>query len=188
MAEKSGVNWKKIKTEYITTSISQRKIAEKYEIPFPTLRDRCVNEKWYEKKKAHHDKVVTNAVSRIAEKQTDLLVEEFETACRFVNLLKNSLDEKKNYDEVMVDFKSGILKTGRIDTKAILNATNALQRLIDIKRVCTDHQTINEKQRHEIELEKLALERKKAEKDSNDDKEIRIVIDGNSSEIKEWGN
>ena len=188
MAEKSGVNWKKIKTEYITTSISQRKIAEKYGVPFPTLRDRCVNEKWYEKKKAHRNKVVTNATSRIAEKQVDLLVNEFETACKFVDLIKDSLSKKSNYEEVMLDFESGIVKTGRIDTKAILNATNSLQRLIDIKRVCTDHQTINEKQRHEIELEKLALERKKAEKDGNSDKEIRIVIDSNSSEIEEWGN
>lgn len=188
MAKKSEVNWNKIKTEYITTAISQRKLAEKYGVPFPTLRDRCVNEKWYEKKKAHRDKVVTNAASRIAEKQTELLVNEFEAASGFVKLINNSLDDEKNFAEVLLDFNSGVIPTGRIDTKAILNAANALKRLIDIKRVCTDHQTINERQKHEIELEKLALERKKAEKDSNDDKEIKIVIEGNSSEIKEWGN
>lgn len=41
-----AVNWKKIKHEYLTTHISQRKLAEKHGVPFGTIRDHAHKEKW----------------------------------------------------------------------------------------------------------------------------------------------
>lgn len=63
MAKRKKVNWNKVKTEYITTDISQRKLADKHGIPYPTLRKRCRTEAWYEQKKAYCSKVVTKAVA-----------------------------------------------------------------------------------------------------------------------------
>lgn len=181
------VDWKKIKTEYITTSISQRKLAAKHNVSFSTLRNRANTEKWFDLKEQHRNKVITNATKRIADKQTDLLVEEFDTACKLVELIQDSTNDIENFKEKLLGMESVIVETGRIDTKAILNVASSLQKLIDIKRVCTDHQTINERQKHELELEKLALERKKAEKDDNADKEIKIVINGSDKDkIDDW--
>ena len=58
------MDWNKIKTEYITTSISYRKLAEKYETPFNTLQCRARKEKWVELRKKHQDKIVTKSVAR----------------------------------------------------------------------------------------------------------------------------
>lgn len=184
MANKT-VNWDKIKIEYITTGISQRKLAEKYKVPFPTLRDRCRAESWYQEKINHRNKVVTEAAEKIAHEQTELLVQEYKVACDFIKLLEKSLNEKDNYDEITT-FMGEAYKTGRIDTKSILNAANSLQKFMDIKRICSDHQTVQERQQHEIALKRLQIEEKRAQKEEKTDSEIHISID--SEQLEKWKN
>lgn len=64
------VDWNVIKTEYIAGGISQRKLAKKYDIPFPTLRDRAKNEEWAKQR----DKVRDRAVTKTIEKTADAVV------------------------------------------------------------------------------------------------------------------
>ena len=40
------VNWDKVRAEYVATGLSQRKLAQKYHIPFSTLQKRANREKW----------------------------------------------------------------------------------------------------------------------------------------------
>ena len=62
------LNWAKIKSEYINGHISYRKLAEKHGIPFNTLKDRAVAEKWFEKRKEQHQKIETKTQQKTAEK------------------------------------------------------------------------------------------------------------------------
>lgn len=71
-----AVDWLKIKTEYINGDISYRKIAEKYGVPFPTLRDRAVGEKWSEQRNKQRNAVVTQTVQKAAEKTSEALSDE----------------------------------------------------------------------------------------------------------------
>ena len=41
-----GVNWDKVRAEYVSNGMSQRKLALKYKIPFSTLQKRANREKW----------------------------------------------------------------------------------------------------------------------------------------------
>lgn len=63
-------DWNVIKAEYIAGGISQRKLAKKYDIPFPTLRDRAKNEEWAKQR----DKVRDRAVTKTIEKTADAVV------------------------------------------------------------------------------------------------------------------
>lgn len=45
-----NVNWSKLKTEYITTDTSYRKLAEKYDVSQSTLRKIAAREQWVELK------------------------------------------------------------------------------------------------------------------------------------------
>ena len=63
-------DWNAIRTEYITTATSYRKLAEKYGVSFCTLRDRAKRENWAEERKTQHDKVVTETAQAI----TDVVV------------------------------------------------------------------------------------------------------------------
>lgn len=71
-----AVDWLKIKTEYINGDISYRKLAEKYEIPFPTLRDRAVGEGWSDQRNNHRNTVVKKTEQKIAEKTSEALSDE----------------------------------------------------------------------------------------------------------------
>jgi len=68
-------NWIKIRTEYETTSISYRKIAEKYGVSFNTLKDRAKREGWAKSKEETQRKITTatlqKTVVKIAERESD---------------------------------------------------------------------------------------------------------------------
>lgn len=67
----TGVNWRKIKAEYIAGGISQRKIAEKHGIPFGTLQKRARLEKWTAKRKGAEEKAVEKVAQKTAEEVAD---------------------------------------------------------------------------------------------------------------------
>lgn len=59
--------WNKIKNEYINGYISQRKLAEKHGIPYQTLRDRAIKEKWNDRRKAQRAKIGEKTEQKTAE-------------------------------------------------------------------------------------------------------------------------
>lgn len=180
MAKKKDVNWKKIKTEYITTDISQRKLADKYKVSYSTIRNRSKNEGWYDEKLRYGSSVVAKAIEKSAAKEAAMLVAEYEIACQFVELLGASL--KDNTYQSTINYGKTVL-TDSLDTKKILEAANALSKFMDIKRIIKGHQTAQEQQSHELAVRRLELEEKKAQKDSAEDKEIRVVIDKDVEEF-----
>lgn len=60
------IDWNAIRAEYIGGGISQRKLAEKYCVPWPTLRDRASREKWQKNADAARNNAVTRAVQETA--------------------------------------------------------------------------------------------------------------------------
>lgn len=183
MAEKKIVDWEKLKIEYITGHISQRELAAKHGVPYSTIRQRSIREQWVKEKERHSSAVVAHAQKKIGKKQADLLAREYEIATDFVKLIEKSVQDEKNYDEVSVSL-AGVIKTGRIDSKALLNAANALQKFMDIRRVCKGHQTVQEKQQHELALKRLEIEKARANKDEVKDTDYNITL--GSKDIERW--
>ena len=64
---KQGVSWRKIKAEYIAGHISQRALAEKYNVPMTTLVKHAKKEKWTAKRKEAENKAVEKASEKTAE-------------------------------------------------------------------------------------------------------------------------
>lgn len=67
----TGVNWRKIKAEYIAGGKSQRALAEKYGVPFGTLQKRARVEKWNTKRKEADAKTVEKVSQKTAEAVAD---------------------------------------------------------------------------------------------------------------------
>ena len=61
-------DWTAIKAEYISGGISQRKLAEKYGVPFPTLRDRADRQEWAKERDKARDKAISEAVQKTVDK------------------------------------------------------------------------------------------------------------------------
>lgn len=65
------VDWKKLKTEYITTDTSYRKLCGKYGVSRTALYSRAKKEKWVEAKKRSKDKIESKMIAKAEEKATD---------------------------------------------------------------------------------------------------------------------
>ena len=93
-----AVNWVKIKNEYITTNISQRKLAEKYGVSFDTLKGIANREKWKALKDETHNRLTTETqqktVEKIAEKQAQETVDG-------IALMENTLATLSKLNEVI---------------------------------------------------------------------------------------
>ena len=66
-----GVNWRRIKAEYVAGGISQRQLAEKHGVPVTTLTRRAKKEKWTAKRRAAEDKAVEKTSEKVAEAVAD---------------------------------------------------------------------------------------------------------------------
>lgn len=62
------VDWDSIKTEYITTKTSYRKLATKYNIPLRTLTHRGKTENWVAMREQHCAKVMTKTLKEAEDK------------------------------------------------------------------------------------------------------------------------
>ena len=64
-------DWNKIKTEYITTDTSYRKLAEKYGVHYNAIANRSKQEGWISQRNQHCDKTMTKTLDAISNKQVD---------------------------------------------------------------------------------------------------------------------
>lgn len=64
-------DWQAIKTEYITTDTSYRKLAQKYEIHYKVISDRGKDEKWVELRSQHKDKTLTKTLEKISQQEAN---------------------------------------------------------------------------------------------------------------------
>ena len=114
-----NTNWTKIRNEYINGYISQRKLAEKHGIPYQTLRDRALKEKWNDKRKAQREiigkKTEQKTAEKIAERESDLaarinsaaeeLLEKIQEATKQLDMCL--VKEKRKYTRKVLDPNTG---------------------------------------------------------------------------------
>ena len=75
------MSWRKLKAEYIAGGISQRKLAEKYGIPFGTLQKQARLKKWGDARRKAEAKAVEKVTQKTAETVADnaVLLERIKT-------------------------------------------------------------------------------------------------------------
>ena len=61
-------DWLKIKTEYITTDTSYRKLAEKYGVHYQTICARSKAEGWIQLREQYQNRTITKTVEQISNK------------------------------------------------------------------------------------------------------------------------
>ena len=167
------MDWLKIKTEYITTDISYRKLAEKYGINYSVLGARGRAEGWVEQRTQFQDKTHTKTVEKIAEKKARQAAKVEDLADKLLIKLDQAIEEldlKVTTHKVKVE--EGNIETtmeykvaeegGTVDRAGLRQLTAALKELQVIKGEVTDL----ERREREARIEAL---RKAAMTDSDDD-------------------
>lgn len=187
-------NWEKIKTEYITGTISVREICKKYDLNKRTVANRCATEKWVELRKKHRDKVVSKAVHKMESPKARALAQNLARVERMNAIVDKFLDsELYNKHFVEIGYGKGIYHTEEVeftkpDTKSIKDMATTIEKMANVSLVLTDF--INERDRimldlakQKLEIDKMRLEIERQRADHPENKDITVTI---SEGIKDW--
>lgn len=86
-------DWQTIKTEYITTNTSYRKLAQKYGIHYKVISGRGKDEKWVELRSQYQDKTLTKTLDKISSKKADKMARIDDLADKLLEKLEQAITE-----------------------------------------------------------------------------------------------
>ncbi|MEM5781133.1 MAG: helix-turn-helix domain-containing protein [Lawsonibacter sp.] len=148
-------DWLKIRNEYVSGSISYRKLAEKHGVSFNTLKGRAVTEGWAEEREKQHHRIATKTQQKVADvvstkeadrigrilSAADLLLAKIEEASSQLDthIVTNKVKTKtvtynggmKPTKEVVVENESKEVVPGPIDRLGLQQVTAALKNIKD---------------------------------------------------------
>lgn len=148
------MDWNEIKTEYITTETSYRKLAKKHGISLGKLQRRATDEGWPEAKSQFESKTVSEAVNAVTK--------------NFVaraKRLQDVTDKLLDKIEITIETIDGIQKGSR----AVKDLSDALKNVKDIMMVKSDLDTREQEAR-------IANLQKQAEKEDTFDSDAYGVV------------
>ena len=111
-------DWQAIKTEYITTDTSYRKLSQKYGIGYQAICHRSQEEGWIAMREQHKNDTTTKTLEKISQQEANRAAKIHTVADKLLNKI-----------ESMVDSESPL------DTKAIRALTAAVKDLKEIQSV-----------------------------------------------------
>ncbi|MDO4486043.1 MAG: hypothetical protein Q4C46_05535 [Bacillota bacterium] len=186
-------DWTKLKTEYVTTRLSLKELAEKHGIRYRTVADRSRKEGWVADRKEYLEKVTQKAVSKAATKQSNALAKELSAANAISELIISALRDPEQFQRHLVQMREKEGKEeswwveekvfNKFDMKSLKDAAQALKLVEEMKRSMDNILTMEQKNREErekrkldIEERRLALEESKQNIGSGDDEQHGVVI------------
>ena len=156
------MDWKKLKAEYIAGGTSYRKLAEKHNIPFGTLKRVALKEKWADLLEQCKQKSATKIVEIESDKQAE----------RMKRLLTVSDELLDVVEDAVRKFKAEELMLDRTALKALSGTIK------DIK----DIQSIKSELDIEEQKARIAILKKQAVSDDNTNNEIKVTFEGGFDE------
>lgn len=153
------IDWKTIETEYVTTDISHRQLAEKYGIGRSRLSQYASKEKWKEKRDKHRANTVAKTINAIASQQANRAVR-----------LQTVADKLLTKVERLIEDDESLLA----DTSSMRDISRILKDLKDIQMIKSDAD-IREQEARIDKLRKEAM----VEKENN---EVKVTIVGDLDE------
>lgn len=156
------MDWKRIKAEYIAGGTSYRKLAEKYDVSFNTLKTHAVEEQWYRLRQQKDKKTTTKILESLSDKDAEKAVDIIDVADK---LLKKISD---------------LMETIVVDTQSMKQLTSALKDLKDIKGVKSEADLREQEAR-------IAKLEKEINADSDKVTEIKVTFGSeNGGDANKW--
>ena len=156
-------DWQAIKTEYITTDTSYRKLAQKYGVNVTNIAKKASSEGWVEQRKQYANETQLKTLAKISQQEANRAAKIHSVADKLLQKI-----------EAMVDSDEPL------DTKGIRALTAAVKDLKEIQSVRSEL----DRQEQEARIANL---RKNAEKDDDDtaDGVIEVVFAAGPEEWNE---
>ena len=188
------MDWNAIKTEYITTDTSYRKLATKYDVSYTAIGNRSRQEGWVEQRNQFINKTVSKTIDSISKKKADRLTRVFDTADRLLEKIEQAVDEldiqlfKKVNKTKVIEYNN--LERPDKPTKEIIEETESIEEITTIidrpglKAVADALKSIKEIQMLKSDLDRqeqearIAKLQKEAEADTMTDKSVQVQFVG----------
>jgi superfamily II DNA or RNA helicase len=153
-------DWQKIKTEYITTDTSYRKLAQKHGVVYSAIGEKARLEGWVEQREQFRNETLTKTMNTISNKQVD-------RAAKLISVADLLLDKVKS----LVESDSEVL----IDTQNLKHISGVLKDIKEVQMIRSDADMREQEAR-------IANLRKQAEADNTNTEPVRVVIEDGLSE------
>lgn len=154
------MDWKRIKAEYIAGGTSYRKLAEKYNVPFGTLRRVAEREQWTQKRTQVAQKIDTKIMETVSDDEAEKAVNIIDVADKLLGKISELMD------------------TVPLDTQSMKHLTSALKDLKEIK----GYKSAADMREQEARINKLIHDTQKEDDTVN---EIEVVFAAGSEEWNE---
>ena len=113
-------DWQSIKTEYITTQTSYRKLAQKHGVSYQAICHRSKEEGWIDLREQHKNKTISKTLEKISQQEADRAARIHSVADKLLNKIEAMVDAVEPED---------------IPAKAIRALTAAVKDLKEIQSV-----------------------------------------------------
>ena len=160
-------DWQAIKTEYITTDTSYRKLAQKYGVTYNNIGIRSRKEGWPELRDQHNAKTMTKAMNAIASQQASRAARLQTVADKFLTKVERLIEDE---EELLAD------------TSSMRDISRILKDLKDIQMIKSDA----DMREQEARIEKLRADAQQRNNDDDDD-ETGVVLLPPVLEVKDDG-
>ena len=186
-------DWQAIKTEYITTDTSYRKLAQKYGVRYATLQARAKEEKWTDLRDRHRTSTVSKSLTKISNKQAAKLARIEGITDKLLNKLEKAVDELDlEIIKRKIKVEDGLTETttetmeavdgGIVDRAGLRHLTAALKDLKEIQMLRSEL----DRQEQEARIAKLQADSQRNNNDDDDD-ETGVILMPPILEVKDDG-
>ena len=154
-------DWQAIKTEYITTDTSYRKLAQKHGVNYQAICHRSKEEGWIEQREQYRNDTITKTLDKISQQEANRAAKIHSVADKLLQKIE------------------AIVESGELlDTKGIRALTAAVKDLKEIQSVRSEL----DKQEQEARIANL---RKQADKEDDNKEPIQVIIGGDLTEYSQ---
>lgn len=179
-------DWKKIRTEYITTDTSYRKLAEKYGVNYRTICVRSKQEGWIKQREQHINETTTKTLAKISDKQSDKMARIDDLADKLLEKLEQAITELDRHiithknkvetadGEKTTEYREAV-EGGTVDRQGLKQIASALKDIKEVKMLRSEL----DRQEQEARIANL---HRQAEKDSIQAPEEVTVIMGTDAD------
>lgn len=144
-------DWQAIKTEYITTDTSYRKLAQKYSIHYKVISDRGKAEGWVELRSQHRAKTLTKTLDKISQQEANRAAKILSVSDKLLNKIDRIVDSDKPLDTKSIRALTAAVK----DLKEIQSVRSELDRQEQEARIANLRKQANPEQ---MDAPKLVVE------------------------------
>lgn len=175
----SEKEWAKIKTEYITTEISYRKLADKYGMTYTRLQTKAHEQGWKEEREAYREKLVDKSVDLICEEQA----EQIARAIRIGNTMLEKIEESLSQID-MIMCRTTTSKKSVVDDEEIgLCEQTVSTENYELKKVTVDRAGLKQLSSVLKDLREIGIFRSELDKKEQEARIKKLQKDASEEEV-----